>query len=68
MKRVAEVTGAGARPLTVELGLFLDQALIELFSQYLSSEEELVDLVLALVNNVRILVRSRLWYYRLLRR
>lgn len=42
-----------ADPLLVELGLFLDQALIRAFSQYLSSSQELVDLVLGLVNNVQ---------------
>ncbi|XP_064092936.1 A disintegrin and metalloproteinase with thrombospondin motifs adt-1-like [Macrobrachium nipponense] len=44
-------------PITVELGLFLDQPLLDTFSKYLHSEDELVDLVLGLVNNVQALYR-----------
>ncbi|XP_066971234.1 A disintegrin and metalloproteinase with thrombospondin motifs adt-1-like [Macrobrachium rosenbergii] len=44
-------------PITVELGLFLDQPLLDTFSKYLRSEDELVDLVLGLVNNVQALYR-----------
>lgn len=52
----AKRTGPPA-PLKVELGMFLDQALLDVFSQYLASDEELVDLVLGLVNNVQALYR-----------
>ncbi|XP_063598429.1 A disintegrin and metalloproteinase with thrombospondin motifs adt-2-like [Penaeus indicus] len=52
----AKRTGPPA-PLKVELGMFLDQALLDVFSQYLASDEELIDLVLGLVNNVQALYR-----------
>ncbi|XP_050725131.1 A disintegrin and metalloproteinase with thrombospondin motifs adt-1-like [Eriocheir sinensis] len=51
------VGGGGAKdsPLTVELGLFLDQALLDTFTGFLAPEQELIDLVLGLVNNVQAL-------------
>ncbi|XP_042889559.1 A disintegrin and metalloproteinase with thrombospondin motifs adt-1-like, partial [Penaeus japonicus] len=52
----AKRTGPPA-PLKVELGMFLDQALLDVFSQYLTSDDDLVDLVLGLVNNVQALYR-----------
>ncbi|XP_068212033.1 A disintegrin and metalloproteinase with thrombospondin motifs adt-1-like isoform X2 [Palaemon carinicauda] len=50
-------SGLLSGPITVELGLFLDQPLLDTFAKYLNSEEELVDLVLGLVNNVQALYR-----------
>nr|XP_053632051.1 LOW QUALITY PROTEIN: A disintegrin and metalloproteinase with thrombospondin motifs adt-1-like [Cherax quadricarinatus] len=58
VKRVAGET-AEVEPLSVELGLFLDKALLDLFSEYLPSQQELIDLVLGLVNNVQALYRHQ---------
>ncbi|XP_045102355.1 A disintegrin and metalloproteinase with thrombospondin motifs adt-1-like isoform X1 [Portunus trituberculatus] len=49
------VANEDTSPLTVELGIFLDQALMDTFASFNTPEQELVDLVLGLVNNVQAL-------------
>ncbi|KAG7176969.1 A disintegrin and metalloproteinase with thrombospondin motifs adt-1-like 1 [Homarus americanus] len=54
---VTRVTETTPDPLTVELGIILDQALIDTFADYLNNDQELIDLALGLVNNVQALYR-----------
>ncbi|CAL4062803.1 unnamed protein product, partial [Meganyctiphanes norvegica] len=48
-----------SHPLVVELGLFLDKALIDLFGDFLGSDDLLIDLVIGMINNVQALYNHR---------
>lgn len=54
---------AGAKDLYLELALFLDQKGYELFMPHVKSEENLVDLLLGFVNQVRRLIPIKLTRY-----